>query len=244
MAQGRGRSRPSAPRSASSSRPLSGCKEWVAGEPLRTLAQEISSSPMGDLRISFPNPCGESWDAMQPSGCNRFCATCSETIYDLSELTSQEAETLLREPGKHCVRARVGPDGELVLRPSRSGSSRKILVAIGASIGLLTSACETSPRVPAPTGLIVGKVDPRSGVKSVKAVSDNGRSYRTKVLSDGSFRFRPLPYGSYSLQFNDDCSTWDGDRVTLQESEHSVKAPQNMGICVVVGMAEFEDDRA
>lgn len=199
---------------------------------------------MGDLIISFPEPCPESWDDMKPSGCNRFCATCSETIHDLSELTSQEAETLLRKPGRRCVRARiVGPDGALALKPDKSGYQRRILVAVSASIGLLASACESLPQPSAPVGLIVGKVDLGSGVNSVTAVSVTGRTYRTKVLSDGSFRFRPLPYGSYALKLNDDCGGQDGGHIVLQEGEHTLAyAPSTAG-CVVVGMAKVEDPR-
>jgi hypothetical protein len=182
---------------------------------------------------------------MQPSGCNRFCSTCSETIHDLSELTSQEAEALLRQPGQHCVRAQVvGPDGALALKPGRLGYQRKILVAVGVSISLLTSACETLPRGSSPMGLIVGKVDPRSGVKSVTATSYDGRTYRTKVFGDGSYRFRPLPYGPYSLKFNDDCGGQDGGQVILQESEHSVEVSPSTQVCIVVGMVKIEDDHA
>jgi hypothetical protein len=95
-----------------------------------------------------------------------------------------------------------------------------------------------------PTGLIVGKVDPRSGVKSVKATSENGRTYRTKVLVDGSYQFNALPYGSYSLKFVSDCGSWNGERVILKESEHSVGQPSETQDCIIVGMAKIESDRA
>ena len=115
------------------------------------------------------------------------------------------------------------------------------MVAVGASIGLLASACETMPKAAAPMGVLTGKVDPRTGVRSVKAVSDNGRTYRTKVLDDGSFRFKPLPYGSYGMKFVSECESWTGDRVNLRESEHSVAGPPGTEICVVVGMAKVDN---
>lgn len=198
---------------------------------------------MSDLRISFPNPCGESWDAMQPSGCDRICATCSETVHDLAKLTVQEAEALLREPGKHCVRAQVGADGALSLRPGPSGRSRRMLVAVSASVGLFASACETVPSAAEPTGAIVGTVGRFSTVTSVRAVSDDGRRRQTKVGADGSYRFERLPYGTYSLRFIGSCETWDGERITLRERVHSVEAPAEMPDCIIVGMAKVEDDR-
>jgi hypothetical protein len=118
------------------------------------------------------------------------------------------------------------------------------MAAVGASIGLLTSACETMPQTASPTGLIVGKVARGSGVTSVKAVSDTGQTYRAKVLDDGSYRFKPLPYGSYSLKFINDCGTLNVARVVLRESEHPVGEQAQTEGCVVVGMAEVQDRRA
>lgn len=199
---------------------------------------------MSDLRISFPDPCGESWDAMQPSGCDRICATCSETVHDLTKLTVDEAEALLREPGKHCVRAQVGPDGAVSLRPGPSGRSRRMLVAVSASVGLFASACETVPSAAAPTGAIVGTVVPYSMVTSVRAVSDDGRVRQARVRADGSYRFERLPYGTYALRFIGMCETWEGEPVTLRETELSVEAPADMQGCIIVGMAKVEDDPA
>lgn len=200
---------------------------------------------MSELRISLPSPCSENWDEMEPAGCNRFCAACSETIHDLAELTAQEAEALLRKPGKHCVRAQVGPDGALALRPSHLGHSQKMIVVVGASISLLASAsaCATLPKVASPTGIIAGKVDPWSYVQSVEATGDNGRTYRAIVRPDGSYRFKRLPYGTYSLKFTDLCGVSDDERVVLRESAHSFAEPPRSTDCIVVGMAKFEDDR-
>lgn len=199
---------------------------------------------MSELRISLPSPCSENWDEMEPAGCNRFCAACSETIHDLAELTAQEAEALLRKPGKHCVRAQIGPDGALALRPSHLGHSQKMIVVVGASISLLVSACATLPKDASPTGVIAGKVDPWSNVQSVEAIGDNGRSYKAIVQADGSYRFQRLPYGTYSLKFTDLCGVWDGERVVLRESAHSLTEPSHSQDCIVVGMANFEDDRS
>lgn len=199
-------------------------------------------APMSDLRISFPEPCGESWDAMQPAGCDRICATCSETVHDLAKLTVQEAEALLREPGKHCVRAQVGPDGALSLRPGPSGRSRRILVAVSASVGLFASACETVPSAEVATGAIFGTVGRFSGVTYVRAVSADGRERRTRVRADGSYRLERLPYGTYSLRFTGTCGTWEGEPITLLEREHSVDETADAPECIVIGMARLEDD--
>lgn len=179
---------------------------------------------------------------MQPSGCDRICAACSETVHDLAELTVEEAEALLREPGKHCVRAQVGPDGALGLRPGPSGRSRRMLVAVSASVGLFTSACQTVPSAAGPTGTIVGTVGAFNMVTTVRVVSEDGRERRTRVRADGTYRMERLPYGAYSLKFVGSCGTLEGGRITLQEGEHRVEPPAEMLECIVVGMAKVEDD--
>lgn len=210
-------------------------------DPLPPQPDRILSGRMDDLRVSFPAPCRQHWEDMRPVGCNRFCAACSKTIYDLSELTAEEAEALLKEPQKPCVRAQVSRDGSVVLKSSSTVHARKMMVAVTASIGLFTSACETVPQRTAPTGVIAGKVDPKSGVKSVRAVSDSGRTYKAKVLDDGSYRFKPLPYGSYSLKFVSECGSWNGERVVLRESERSAGEPPETQTCIIVGMLKIED---
>lgn len=45
--------------------------------------------------IRIPEPCGERWEEMQPSGCGRFCAQCQKTLIDFSILTDGEIATLL-----------------------------------------------------------------------------------------------------------------------------------------------------
>ncbi|RYG02558.1 MAG: hypothetical protein EON94_05685 [Caulobacteraceae bacterium] len=115
---------------------------------------------------------------------------------------------------------------------------------MSASVGLFASACETVPSAATPTGAIVGTVGRFSSVTSVRAVSDDGRGRQAKVRADGSYRLERLPYGAYSLRFIGSCGIWDGERITLQEQEHSVEASADMPDCIIIGMAKIEDDRA
>ena len=51
---------------------------------------------MPDLRVSFPKPCEEKWEAMTPAGRARVCARCDKAVHDLASYTLDEAEALLR----------------------------------------------------------------------------------------------------------------------------------------------------
>jgi hypothetical protein len=118
-----------------------------------------------------------------------------------------------------------------------------MMVVVGASISLLASACATLPQLASPTGDVAGTVNLWSDVQSVEAIGDNGRRYKARVGADGSYRFKRLPYGTYSLKFTNGCGVWYGEQVILRENAHSLPAPSHSDDCIVIGMARFEDDR-
>jgi hypothetical protein len=116
------------------------------------------------------------------------------------------------------------------------------MLAVSASISLFASACKSLPQTPSSRGVIVGEVARQSGVRWVTATAENGRTYKTDVHNDGSYRFKPLPYGSYSLSFVTDCGSLGSDRVSLRESQLLVGSHSFSDACMVIGMATIEDD--
>lgn len=196
---------------------------------------------MSDLRVSFPRHCGERWEDMQTTGCNRFCAACSETIHDLRELTIDEAEALLKDSRSHCVRAQVRSDGSLCLKPDSKRSARRMVIAAGASITLLASACETVPQ--AARGTISGKAGDLDRAKSVTATSEDGKKHRATVHPDGSYRFKSLPVGRYVLKFYGDCGKWDGETIVVEAGQNSIANSAKGHECIIIGLAKIENDQ-
>lgn len=192
---------------------------------------------MDDLRVSFPKPCSERWDDMRPQGCNRFCVQCQKTIHDLCELTLEEAEKLAISDAEICVRARVGRDGEIELKDSNKHKGRRLMAA---SVTMLVAACQTAGPFPA-KGIIAGKVD-LANRSTVTATDHNGRIYRTKTNSDGSYAFKPLPYGRYSLKYHGLCERWDGGTVEVKASE-AVAPPltEPLDDCIIIGQIRIDD---
>lgn len=105
-------------------------------------------------RIDVASPCPVSWDSMTGDQRKRFCDQCQEHVYDLSGMTRDQAEDLVRRGRTEsvCVRFYRRADGTVLTAdcPSsvRRGRTRLPLVrsAIAASLsavaGLTASGCE------------------------------------------------------------------------------------------------------
>jgi hypothetical protein len=72
-------------------------------------------------RVEVASPCPASWDGMKPvdaDGAVRYCGECRLNVYNLSDMTSDQAEALLREhEGKRlCVAFFRRTDGTVLTR--------------------------------------------------------------------------------------------------------------------------------
>jgi hypothetical protein len=90
--------------------------------------------------IKVASPCTEPWANMPGDERVRACAKCKENVYNLSDMTREEAETLLRERnGKLCVRYFQRSDGTILLADCNVGRKRTryrraLAVGIAASV--------------------------------------------------------------------------------------------------------------
>ncbi len=48
-------------------------------------------------------PCPKTWDSLDGDAQKRFCSECQHHVHNLSEMSPEEADTLLRTPGRKCV---------------------------------------------------------------------------------------------------------------------------------------------
>lgn len=79
--------------------------------------------------IRVATPCRADWDKMQGDDRSRFCQSCAKNVYNLSEMTRSEAETLVREKeGQLCVRFFQRADGTVLTTDCAVGtkSSRRM----------------------------------------------------------------------------------------------------------------------
>lgn len=197
---------------------------------------------MKDLRVIFPEPCSEKWDAMAPRGCNRFCAQCDRTIFDLSALDIDQAEAMLADGNRVCVRARIDGDGVVELKPRSRGNARRMIIAMGASVGMLMTGAHATGKESAPSGEITGKLDTLMvRGKIIAAKGTDGKEYRGKVKRDGGYRIRGLPPGTYALEIRGACGdTKDGGTVVVRASEVTRYDASDPYGCLTIGMIEID----
>lgn len=96
--------------------------------------------------IEVEEPCTEDWDAMLGQGAARFCQLCRFDVFDLSQMTEDEARrTVERSEGRICVRFYRRADGTVVtadcgparFEALRRGARRTLQLAGGFVAALL-----------------------------------------------------------------------------------------------------------
>ena len=197
---------------------------------------------MRDVEVSFPKPCSEQWDAMAIAGRNRLCARCDTVVHDLSALTFDEAQALLRRAPDSCVRATVNVCGEVALKVS-GGSLRQMVVALGASVGLLAGGAPVAAAERHDRASIAGTLTTSDWNTRVTATSADGKSYRTRVKQNGKYRLKRLPPGTYSLTFTPSCGDpWSVDAVKVAVDQPLALDTTDPNPCIVVGAIRIETD--
>src|SRR5688572_14173668 len=86
------------------------------------------------LKLQVVAPCNEDWDRMAGGDDIRFCGRCRQNVYNLSELTEQQARELVQGPA--CVRFFARGDGTVVTRecsPMLEAARRRV-VALAAGL--------------------------------------------------------------------------------------------------------------
>jgi len=70
-------------------------------------------SPLNNIKIA--SPCSADWDEMYGDNRKRFCGECKLSVYNLSGMTQDEAETLIMNAeGRLCVRYYMRRDGSII----------------------------------------------------------------------------------------------------------------------------------
>jgi hypothetical protein len=200
---------------------------------------------MSDLRVSFPKPCDAPWEGMAPAGYARICSRCDTAVHDLSQYDLEGVEALLRGRADVCVRARIGADGAVALRPGPPGSARRMVVAAAMSAALLAAGQPALARQERPRGAITGQTYAYGYEVRVTATDQNGRTFRTRVKRNGRYRLSRLPAGTYTLSFVPGCGdSWTVENVVVGDGVTEVPMEDDFGGCIVVGLLRIEQGSA
>ena len=99
-------------------------------------------------------PCHESWSAMSGTEQIRSCERCQHKVYNLSEMTTAEAEALIRSAeGRLCVRFYRRADGTVMTKDCPVGATARrtkrvaqATAGIAAAVGTAAALLRPQPR--------------------------------------------------------------------------------------------------
>jgi hypothetical protein len=118
-------------------------KELESASRMLNEAKARARLPILD-NIRVASPCSAEWAKMSGDERVRHCGDCQKSVYNLSEMTREEAETLIiAKEGRLCVRYFQRYDGTILLKDCAVGVSKRRkrkLIAAGAAALLAGSA--------------------------------------------------------------------------------------------------------
>lgn len=90
---------------------------------------------LADIRVAAP--CKASWTEMAGDGRSRFCGECKTQVFNLSEMTRDQAERLIIERnGDLCARYYQRADGTVLTKNCEEGVHRRKRNAVAAYAGI------------------------------------------------------------------------------------------------------------
>ena len=106
----------------------------------------MNNTPLGKIRIAAP--CNAEWKWMYGNDRVRFCGQCSKNVFNLSAMTTEEAEDLIRKAeGSLCVRFYRRRDGSILtgncpvglhaIRHRFSKTKKHVIAAVMSFMGYL-----------------------------------------------------------------------------------------------------------
>ncbi|MDI1430700.1 hypothetical protein [Polyangium sorediatum] len=96
-------------------------------------------------RVEVAAPCSADWASMVGDDRARFCTSCEKNVYNLSAMTAQEAEQLIRsKEGNLCVRYFQRKDGTVMTSDCPVGVRRRrvrrVLSVVAVGVGAVGAA--------------------------------------------------------------------------------------------------------
>ena len=99
---------------------------------------ENFTNPLDNIKVA--SPCSADWNEMNGDARKRFCSDCKLNVYNLSEMTKQDAENLLmKSEGRLCVRFYQRADGTVITQDCPVGwqAVKKRISKVSAAVASL-----------------------------------------------------------------------------------------------------------
>jgi hypothetical protein len=102
--------------------------------------QSEHKSFIHDLQIA--SPCKADWDSMTGDEQKRFCAMCKLNVYNISEMTLEEAEKLVSNAeGRTCIRMYRRADGTVITKDCPVGLAAKVRKRVARTFAIASAVC-------------------------------------------------------------------------------------------------------
>lgn len=146
-------------------------------------------------RIGVASPCSESWDGMEGDERVRYCDRCALNVYNLSDLTRDQASDLVSAAeGRLCVRFFKRDDGTMLTRDCPVGLARRtgrfvraIAASLLALLGFLPSCgSDSSSPKPQPGSETVSPDDPHE-LQPLQGEIIKGAPDEIEIIGDVEF---------------------------------------------------------
>ena len=115
------------------------------------------------IKLKIASPCEANWEAMSGDGAKRFCGSCKQNVYQLSNMSTEEVEELLqtRKGLRTCGRFYQRADGSVMTSDCSVGVSKKrkqrVLKVVGAaafSLSAVGVGAALAPDVSTPASIV------------------------------------------------------------------------------------------
>lgn len=134
---------------------------------------------LNDIHIA--EPCTFDWEQMSGDDRQRHCSKCDKPVHDLSTMSADEANALLRSAETPCVRVHRREDNSIVTADARRGFARRLVLIAASWFGFVfLSGCRDATRSEQPS---MGKPAPFPG----------GRQEMGKIVAPDERPAPPLP---------------------------------------------------
>jgi hypothetical protein len=131
-------------------------------------------------RVQIQTPCQTDWGSMQGDDRVRHCAHCDKHVYNLSQMTRQQAEALLAKTnGNLCARFEQRPDGSILTNDPSFGLPRFQTRFLRLASAMMSAALSLSPSIAAksPRNLPVLQQQDKQA-KPTEQTQEKGKSSR------------------------------------------------------------------
>ncbi len=124
-----------------------------------------------DVRIA--SPCSASWEDMIGNAQVRFCGKCAQNVYNLSEMTRDEAQSLLaKTEGEMCVRLYKRKDGTVMTADCPVGVKKKrVRRVVALAVAAFGAAGAVATAGHAPAHATMGAAPPMMGELAIPATT-------------------------------------------------------------------------